>query len=318
MGDHHGSHGGHGSHSHGGHGSHGSHSHAPASFGRAFAIGATLNIAFVVIEALFGFFGNSVALLADAGHNLSDVLGLLMAWGASALATRAPSTRYTYGMRHSSILAALFNAVLLLVAVGAITLEAVQRLMHPEPVAGLTVMVVAGIGILVNGGTALMFASGRKGDINIRGAYLHMAADAALSAGVVVSGLVILLTGWQWLDPLVSLAINVFIVWGIWGLLTDSLAMSLAAVPPGIDPVKVRRFLEQRAGVASIHDLHIWPMSTTDVALTCHLVMPSGHPGDAFLRETATVLTKDFSINHPTFQIETEADGCALAPENVV
>jgi cobalt-zinc-cadmium efflux system protein len=219
-----------------------------------------------------------MALLADAGHNLSDVLGLAIAWVAVILTKRRPDRRYTYGLQSSSILAALFNAVFLLVAVGAIAWEAIQRFTHPEPVAGVTVMVVAAIGIFINGATAWLFASGSKGDINIRGVFLHMASDAAVSAGVVVAALIILLTGWLWLDPLVSLIIVAVIVWGTWDLLRDSLAMSLNAVPPGVDAEKVRSYLRALPGVASIHDLHIWPMSTTETALTCHIVVPSGAP----------------------------------------
>jgi cobalt-zinc-cadmium efflux system protein len=293
--------------------------HAPANFGTAFAIGIGLNTVFVIVEAIFGIASNSMALVADAGHNLSDVLGLLVAWVAVVLSRRAPSTRFTYGLRGSSILAALFNAVFLLVTVGAIGWEAIQRLLHPEPVAGKTVMIVAAVGIVVNGATAWLFASGRKGDINIRGAYLHMASDAAVSAGVVVAGLVILFTGWTWLDAATSLVISGVIVAGTWSLLRDSMAMSLNAVPPGIDPEAVRRFLEQHDGVVEIHDLHIWPMSTTEVALTCHMVMPGGQPGDAYLVELAHHLREDFGIHHVTVQVETEPDvSCALAPAHVV
>lgn len=302
-------------HSHG----HAGHSHAPASFGKAFAIGTALNVGFVLVEALYGVLGNSVALLADAGHNLSDVLGLVVAWVATVLARRAPTSRYTYGMKGSSILASLFNAVFLLVAVGAIGWEAIQRIGEPAPVAGKTVMVVAAIGILVNGITAWLFASGAKGDINIRGAFLHMAADAAVSAGVVLAGLVILYTGWTWLDPVVSLVIVAVIVWSTWGLLRDSLAMSLAAVPPGIDPTAVRHHLEALQGVTALHDLHIWSMSTTETALTAHLVIPDGHPGDGFLMDAAKRLRERFGIGHITLQVETEPDnGCALAPDGVV
>jgi cobalt-zinc-cadmium efflux system protein len=257
--------------------------------------------------------------VADAGHNLSDVLGLIVAWVAVILSKRAPSARYTYGLRGSSILAALFNAMFLLVAVGAIAWEALQRLFHPQPVAGVTVMVVAGVGILVNGITAYLFASGRKGDLNIRGAYLHMAADAAVSAGVVVAGLVIMFTGWEWLDPLTSLVISAIIVWGTWNLLRDSMAMSLDAVPPGIDPAAVRRFLESRKGVVQVHDLHIWPMSTTEFALTCHMVVPGDAPGDAFLLEVCRSLKKEFGIGHATVQVESDPNlDCALAPDHVV
>ncbi|GEP08870.1 cation diffusion facilitator family transporter [Methylobacterium gnaphalii] len=312
----------HGSQDHGNHAGHAhgpGHGHAPASFGRAFAIGIALNVGFVAVEATYGVLANSVALLADAGHNLSDVLGLVVAWIATVLAKRAPSPRYTYGMKGSSILAALFNAVFLLVAVGAIGWEAIQRFGEPAPVAGKTVMVVAAAGILVNGITAWLFASGAKGDINIRGAFLHMAADAAVSAGVVLAGLVILYTGWTWLDPVVSLGIVAVIVWGTWGLLRDSLAMSLAAVPRGIDPAAVRRHLEALPGVIALHDLHIWPMSTTDVCLTAHLVMTGGHPGDAFLMETAQVLRERFGIGHATLQVETGSGAaCFLAPDHVV
>lgn len=296
-----------------------SHAHAPTSFGRAFALGAALNIGFVVVEAVFGILSNSTALLADAGHNLSDVFGLLVAWGASLLSQRAPTARYTYGLGSSSILAALFNAVFLLIAVGAIAWEAIQRFTHPAPVAATTVMIVAAVGIAINGVTAWMFASGRKGDINIRGAFLHMATDAAVSAGVVVAALLILLTGWEWIDPAVSLVICAIIVWGTWGLLRDSVRMSLAAVPQTVDAAGVSAYLRELPGVTQLHDLHIWPVSTTETALTCHLVMPGGHPGDRFLMETAHALAHRFAIGHATIQIETdEATFCALAPDEVV
>jgi cobalt-zinc-cadmium efflux system protein len=308
------------SHDHGGHPhDHSAHAHAPASFGTAFAIGIALNLGFVVIEALYGLLSNSVSLLADAGHNLSDVLGLGVAWLATVLARRAPTARFTYGMRGSSILAALFNAVFLLVTVGGLSCEAIRRLGSPEPVAGKTMMAVAAIGILVNGVTAWLFASGRKDDINLKGAFLHMASDALVSVGVVAAGLLILLTGWLWIDPIVSLVINGVIVWGTWGLLRDSVGMSMAAVPPQIDPTAVRTFLSARTGVVDVHDLHIWPMSTTENALTCHLVMPNGHPGDAFLHALAGDLAQRFRINHTTVQIEVDQHlACALAPDEVV
>jgi cobalt-zinc-cadmium efflux system protein len=308
------------SHDHGGHPhDHSAHAHAPASFGTAFAIGIALNLGFVVIEALYGLLSNSVSLLADAGHNLSDVLGLGVAWLATVLARRAPTARFTYGMRGSSILAALFNAVFLLVTVGGLSWEAILRLGSPEPVAGKTMMAVAAIGILVNGVTAWLFASGRKDDINLKGAFLHMASDALVSVGVVAAGLLILLTGWLWIDPIVSLVINGVIVWGTWGLLRDSVGMSMAAVPAQIDPAAVRTFLSARTGVVDVHDLHIWPMSTTENALTCHLVMPNGHPGDAFLHELAGDLAQGFRINHTTVQIEVDQHlACALAPDEVV
>jgi cobalt-zinc-cadmium efflux system protein len=295
------------------------HIHAPASFGKAFAIGIALNISFVVIEVVYGFLSNSVALLADAGHNLGDVLGLAVAWLASHLVKRAPTDRFTYGLRGSSILAALFNAVFLLITVGAISWEAIQRLSSPEPVAGTTVMIVAAIGIVINGVTAWLFASGGRDDLNLRGAFLHMASDALVSAGVVIAGLVILYTGWLRLDPIVSLVINAVIVWGTWGLLREAFGMSMAAVPSQIDPTAVRTFLSGQLGVTDLHDLHIWPMSTTEIALTCHLVMKDGHPGDAFLHALAQQLSEKFGINHPTMQIETDPHvACALAPDEVV
>ncbi len=309
----------HDAHDHSGHNDGSAHAHAPANFGHAFAIGIALNSGFVLVEAAYGFFANSVALLADAGHNLSDVLGLAVAWFASVLVKRAPSPRFTYGLRGSSILAALFNAVFLLVAVGAIAWEAIQRFGSPEPVAGKTVMLIAAIGILVNGITAWLFASGAKDDINLRSAFLHMASDALVSAGVVIAGFIILMTNWLWLDPLMSLIISAVIIWGTWGLLRDSLAMSMAAVPATIDPLKVRDFLKSQAGVTAIHDLHIWPMSTTEIAMTCHLVIPNGHPGDRFLHHLAGKLAAKFKINHPTIQIETDPhEACALAPDEVV
>jgi cobalt-zinc-cadmium efflux system protein len=300
--------------------SHGhSHDHAPADFGRAFLIGAILNIGFVLIEAGYGFLANSMALLADAGHNLSDVLGLLVAWGAVRLTKRPPSARFTYGLRKSSVLAALFNAVFLLIAIGAIAVEATRRFSHPHPVEGGTVMAVAAVGIVINGITAWLFASGRKGDINIRGAYLHMAADAAVSAGVVVAGLIIWKTGWHWVDPLVSIVIVAVIFVGTWGLLRESLSMSLDAVPAGIAPADVEASLAGLPGVERVHDLHIWPMSTTEVALTCHLVMPGGRPDDAFLREAAKMLHGRYSIEHSTIQIETAPhEDCEQAPPETV
>lgn len=295
------------------------HSHAPVDFGRAFGIGIFLNVAFVIVEATYGILANSVALLADAGHNLSDVLGLVIAWAAATLSKRPPSQRYTYGLRGTSILAALFNALFLLVAVGGIAWEALQRLMHPEPVQGLTVIVVASIGIVINGITAWLFMAGRKTDLNIEGAFLHMAADAAVSLGVVIAAVVILATGWLWLDPLVSLIIGAVILWGTWRLLRESIALSLGAVPAGIDRAAVDEFLESLDGVEGFHDLHIWSMSTTETALTCHLVMPRGHPGDQFLIETARELEHRFGIGHTTIQIEVDrSSACKLAPDEVV
>jgi cobalt-zinc-cadmium efflux system protein len=299
-------------------GNHQGHSHAPADFGRAFLIGITLNVSFVAIEAAFGFAVNSMALVADAGHNLSDVLGLLIAWGAATLGKRSPTQHYTYGFRRSTILAALFNALFLLVAIGGIAVEAVRRFWEPQPVSGGTVMAVAAVGIVINAATAWMFARGRKGDINIRGAYLHMAADAAVSAGVVIAGLVIALTGATWIDPVTSLLIVLVVFIGTWGLLRDSVAMSLDRVPPHIVPSEVAATLAGLRGVARVHDLHIWSMSTTEIALTAHLVMPGGADGDHFIHDTAELLKQRFNIGHATLQIERDQAACALEPSEVV
>jgi cobalt-zinc-cadmium efflux system protein len=298
-------------HSHGhGHG----HSHAPASFGRAFAIGIALNTAFVAVEAGYGLVSGSMALVADAGHNLSDVLSLFMAWGASMLVSRPPQGRFTYGFKSSSILAALANAGLLALALGAILVESLRRLWAPETVAPGPVMIVAGIGIVINAATALLFMRGSEHDLNLRGAYLHMVADAAVSAGVVLAGLAIWYTGWAWIDPVVSLVIVAVIAVGTWGLARDSLKLGLQAVPSGIDPAAVSNHLAALPGVTRVHDLHIWPMSTTETALTAHLVMPAGHPGDRFLVDLGHALEHDFGIGHTTVQIETTLDceGCSL------
>jgi cobalt-zinc-cadmium efflux system protein len=293
--------------------------HAPANFGRAFLIGIILNVGFVVAEVVYGAIGGSVALIADGAHNLTDVLGLAAAWLATVLARRAPTARFTYGLGRTTILAALMNGGLLLLATGAIFLEAVQRLVHPEPVAGFTVMIVAAIGIAINGVSAWLFASGRKGDLNIRGAFQHMLADALVSAGVVVAALIITLTGWNRLDPVVSIVISGVIIFGTWDLLRQSVGMSLDAVPAGIDAAAVRGYLAELPGVAQVHDLHIWAMSTTETALTGHLVMPGVHPGDLFLRNTCEQLRQRFRIGHATLQIEIDAEGqCRLAPDNVV
>jgi cobalt-zinc-cadmium efflux system protein len=309
-----GSHSGH-DHSHGP----GGHSHAPADFDRAFLIGTVLNLGFVVVEAGYGIAANSMALLADAGHNLSDVLGLLVAWGAARLTKRTPTERFTYGMRKSTVLAALFNAVFLLIAVGAIILEAVQRLSSPEPISGTTVMTVAAVGVAVNGITAWLFARGSKGDINIRGAFLHMAADAVVSLGVIVAGFIILQTGWVIVDPIVTLAIAAVILLSTWSLLRDSVSMSLDAVPAGIDPVRVEMTLRGLPGVAKVHDLHIWPMSTTEVALTCHLVMRRWPSDPSFLGEAADLLKARHKIDHSTIQIETSPEeDCSQAPDDKV
>lgn len=280
------------------------HSHAPKDFGRAFLIGIVLNTAFVIIEAVYGWLSGSMALIADAGHNLSDVMALLLAWGASIAAKKPANVRFTYGYKSSTILAALANAALLLVAIGAIAYETIHRLSDPAPVEGATMVIVAGIGIVINAGTAMLFMRGRKQDINIRGAFLHMAADALVSLGVVIAGIAILLSGALWIDPLVSLLIVAVIAWGTWGLLKDSVAMSLLGVPKGISESRVRGYLVGLEGVSEIHELHIWPMSTTETALTAHLVMPDGHPGDAFLREIGHELEHHHRIGHATIQIE--------------
>jgi len=306
----------HGHHHHGGHG----HSHAPASFGAAFAIGTSLNLGYVFVQVGYGLYAHSLALLADAGHNLSDVIGLVLAWWASRLVKTLPTQRHTYGLGRSSILAALANAVFLLVAVGGISWEAVRRLSDPAPVAGGIVMWVAGVGILVNAGTAMLFMSGRKDDLNIRGAFLHMASDAVVSLGVVLAGAAILFTGWLWLDPAVSLVVNAVILWGTWGLLKDSINLALDAVPEGIDMAKVRAYLESLPGVTGVHDLHVWALSTTQTALTAHLVKPEAKVDDELLAQACEGLRDRFKIHHSTIQIETgdQAHPCALAPETVI
>ena len=297
-----------GGHHHQGHG-HG-HSHAPASHSPAFAIGVTLNLAFVVVEAAAGFLSGSMALVADAGHNLSDVLSLALAWGASVLAQRPAAGRFTYGYKSSTILAALANAGLLLVAIGGIAFETLHRMAAPPAVEGRTMMIVAGIGIFINAGTALLFVRGRQHDLNIRAAFLHMAADALVSLGVVLAGAAILLTSERWIDPATSLIIVAVIAWGTWGLLKDSVALALNAVPAHIDEGAVRSYLGALPGVAAVHHLHIWPTSTTEVALTAHLVIPAGHPGDAFLRDLAHELEHNHGIGHATVQVETGSEDC--------
>jgi cobalt-zinc-cadmium efflux system protein len=299
--------------------SHGPHDHHGAiDFGRAFAIGIALNILFVAAEAGFGIYADSMALLADAGHNLSDVLGLAVAWVATSLTRLKATDRFTYGLKGSSIMAALFNAVFLLFAVAIVGVEAVQRLGSPKPIDEPVVIGVALAGIVINGATALLFAAGRKRDINIKGAYLHMAADAVISAGVAVAGFVTWKTGWLWLDPVVSLAIVAVIVAGTWGLLRDAVFMSLAGVPASVDPAGVRRFLAEQDGVSRVHDLHIWPVSTTEVALTVHLVLPAGYPGDAFVSGVSEALRERFGIPHSTIQIETgDHPVCTVSPDHI-
>ncbi len=309
-------------HNHGHHGhAHGpgAHSHAPASFGTAFAVGAALNIGFVAAQVFYGVLAHSMALLADATHNFGDVLGLLLAWGAATLARRGPTSARTYGWGRGTILASLANAVVLLVSCGAIALEAVRRFGAPAPVAGTTVMLVAALGILVNGATALMFMRGRHDDLNLKGTFLHMAADAAVSAGVVITGLLIALTGWDWLDPVTSLAIVAVIVIGTWGLLRDSMNLAMDAVPEGIDLAQVEATLRALPGVADVHDLHVWGLSTTATALTAHLVQGGGDPA-TLIRAAEEAVRARFRIGHATFQVETPelARTCALAPAEVI
>jgi len=291
------------------------HAHAPQHFGSAFALATALNLGLVAVQVIYGLSAHSVALLADAGHNFGDALGLMLAWGAHALARVRPTAHFTYGYRSASILSALLNAVLLLIATGAIAWEALRRFAEPADVAGLTVMVVAAAGIVVNGLSAWLLMAGQKGDLNIRGAFAHMIADAAVSAAVVVAGGVILLTGWTWVDPVASLIVSAVIVWTTWELLRESARMSMDAVPAGIDPKDVRRYLEKLPGVASVHDIHVWAVSTTETALTAHLVIPGGHPGDGFLAKLCHDLDRRFKINHPTVQIEVgDAGRCILEP----
>jgi cobalt-zinc-cadmium efflux system protein len=303
-------------HSHG----HTGHGHGVEMHSRAFAIGIWLNLGFVVAEAVFGLAANSLALLADAGHNFSDVIGLVLAWGGAALAQRRPTQRHTYGFRSASILAAIANAALLLMAVGAIAYEALRRLIEPAEIAGPTVIWVAVAGIAVNGATALMFMRGRKHDLNMRGAFLHMVADAAVSLGVVIATLIVMATGWLWLDPLVSLAIAGVILWTTWDFGRDSINLALGAVPRGIDRDAVESYLRGLPGVVEVHDMHIWAMSTTETALTAHLVRPGAGLDDALLHDARETLAHEFGISHATLQVEQgdAAHPCSLAPHSVV
>jgi cobalt-zinc-cadmium efflux system protein len=306
---------------------HDDHHHHPHGYflggelGLVFGLAIALNLGFVVVESVFGFTSHSMALLADAGHNFSDVLGLVAAWAANVLSARQPSARFTYGLRSSSILAALLNAIILLIAVGGIVVEAVQRLIAPAPVGGVTIIAVACAGVVVNGAAALLLSRGHQDDLNIRNAFAHMLGDTVVSLGVAASGAVILATGWLWLDPAVSIVVSFVIVLGTWRLLRRSLEMALQAVPAGIDPTAVRTHLLTVSGVSDVHDLRIWPMSTTTTALTAHLVMPAGHPGDACLADIAAKLQERFHIEHATIQVETGDDPahpCVLVPDHVV
>ncbi|HLK84387.1 MAG TPA: cation diffusion facilitator family transporter [Xanthobacteraceae bacterium] len=300
--------------------SHGGHDDAPTDFGRAFAIAASLNITLVIAQVVFGVLANSVALIADAGHNLGDVLGLLLAWGAHGMARWRPTQRYTYGFRSASILVALFNGIVLMVATGAIAWEALHRLFGTAEVGGVTVMIVAAIGIVVNGVSAWLLMAGRKGDLNIRGAFLHLLGDAAISFGVVVAGAIIYATGWNRLDPLASLVISALIVWGTWGLLREAIMMSLDAVPQGIDRSSVESYLRGLPGVTEVHDLHIWAMSTTETAMTVHLVRPGAGLDDRLLHQICHELDHRFRISHATLQVEAgdTEHACRLAPDHVI
>jgi cobalt-zinc-cadmium efflux system protein len=302
---------------HGGHDHH--HDHAPTNFGRTFAIATGLNIALVVAQVIYGLYANSLALLADAGHNFGDVMGLVIAWIAFAVADWRPSSRFTYRMRAASILSAMFNGLILLVATGIIVYEAVHRLFAPEPIAIGPVIVVAAVAVVINGASAWLLSRGSQSDLNMRGAFLHMVADAGVSVAVIVAAAGIMLTGWQWLDPAVSLLISVVILIGTWRLLRDSVRLALNAAPREIDPADVQLYLEGLPGVTGMHDLHIWAMSTTETALTCHLVTPGGHPGDAFLERLAEELQDRFAICHTTVQIElNDAGHCRLRPASDV
>jgi cobalt-zinc-cadmium efflux system protein len=305
-------------HSHHGHGPHGhAHGHTPVNFGRAFAFATALNLGLVVVQVAYGLIADSMALLADAGHNFGDAIGLVLAWIAYTLGRVRSSERFTYGFRSASILSAFANAVLLLVATGAIAWEALRRFADPPEVAGATVIIVAAAGIVINGLSAWILVAGQKHDLNIRGAFLHLVADAAVSVGVVVGGALIVATGWNWIDPAASLVIAVVIVWGTWGLLRESFELSMQAVPKGIVLAEVRTYLEGLPGIGGVHHLHVWAMSTTENALTVHLVFPAGHPGDAFLARVSDELSHRFRIHHPTMQIEI-ADGetCAIGSAN--
>lgn len=299
---HHGHHHGHHHHGPGGH-----HHHAPANFDRAFAIGVFLNVAFVIIEFVYGIYAESLALIADAGHNLSDVFGLLLAWGAARLAAKAPTATRTYGFRRATILASLASAILLVIALVVIVWEAIERLQSPQPIEGFIVIVVAAIGVVINTITAMMFMSGHD-DLNIRGAFLHMAADAAISLGVAVSGGIFLLTQWQWLDPVLSLLIAIIIFWGTWGLLRESFNLAMDAIPSHINHQAIRDYFAQIPHVQEVHCFHIWALSTTEVALTTHLVMDTLPNDDTLLKQICHTLEEEHNIQYCTIQFESEMD----------
>jgi cobalt-zinc-cadmium efflux system protein len=303
-------------HNHGHHHDH----HTPKNYNAAFIIGISLNFFFVCVEAVYGYFSHSLALMADAGHNLSDVAGLLLAWGAFWLAQKKPTSKYTFGLRKSSILSALFNSIFLLIAVGIIIWEAFHRLWNPNPVNSQIVIIVASIGIFINGATALLFFKDKNDDLNIRGAYLHMAADALISLGVVIGAVIISYTSWLWLDPLLSIFISIVIIYGTWDLLKNSISLSMDAVPDGIDSLEVKKFLESIEDVCEVHDLHIWAMSTTETALSVHITVQRNHLDNQKLIHINKYLKKHFKINHPTIQVEhfDEKFECHLKPEEVI
>jgi len=292
------------------------HHHHTTNYGRAFAIGITLNVLFVLVEVFYGWQADSLALLADAGHNLSDVLGLVIAWGGFYLSKLRPNQKHTYGLGRATILAALFNALILLIAIGGIVWEAAARFSHPMPIQGGIVMAVAAVGVLINGITAWLFMSGNKDDLNLRGAFLHMAADALVSLGVVIAGAIFIWTGWAWLDPAISLAIAILILFGTWGLLRQSLHLSLDGVPASVELDAVKNYLSSLSEVGAVHDLHVWAMSTSEIALTVHLVVRKEHPGDDFLNSVTKKLHHDFAIDHATIQIETGTQMCPLSNHN--
>jgi cobalt-zinc-cadmium efflux system protein len=282
------------------------HNNPDFNYSKAFAWGIALNLSYIVIETAFGFLIHSMSLLADAGHNLSDVLGLLLAWGASYLAKTSATNKRTYGLRKSTVLAAMFNSLLLLIVVGGISIEAFRKFFNPQPLQGNVIMIIAGIGVIINGLTAFFFLKGKEHDLNIKGAYLHMLADTGVSLGVAVGGVIIIYTGWVWIDPLFSILIGIVILSGTWGLLKDSVMLSMDAVPENINSDAVRSYLENLPGVSNVHDLHIWAMSTTEYALTAHLNVPAPESNDNFLTETAEALQNKFGISHTTIQIEND------------
>jgi len=296
-----------------------SHNHHSVNYNKFFAIGVILNGIFVVIEATYGILAKSMALLADAGHNLSDILSLLLAWGAALLAARAATDQRTYGFRKTTIMASLISAIVLLIALGGITMEAIGRFSDPESIQGSTMIIVAAIGVVINTITALLFVSGRKADLNIRAAFLHMAADAGVSVGVVVTGIVIVFTDWLWIDPLISLFIVAIILIGTWSLLRDSINLAIDSVPKNIDVVEIKQYLRSQENVCQIHDLHIWPLSTTEIAMSVHLILTDKPVRNHFLFEIQQHLHDHFGIEHATIQIETEADGeCILDRDSCI